>query len=168
VQLYWISASHTDCYARLTSLGLYVMYAQAVQSIRPIESTDWSIKLPCRRSRDFGIQKLISIVCSGPERPAWASLKPSGISFIKQEYIQGDLRCQERLVLGIVRPDTASSPFASLCQRKYVRWLTEWPTASATSPKRRMAMVEAAIEVARRDSGILRSQGALRAQKKGA
>jgi hypothetical protein len=39
VQLYWVSASHTGRYARLTSLGLYVMYAQAVQSVRPVEST---------------------------------------------------------------------------------------------------------------------------------
>jgi len=34
-----VSASHTGRYARLTSLGLYVMYTQAVQSVRPVEST---------------------------------------------------------------------------------------------------------------------------------
>ena len=39
MQLYWVSASHTGRYARLTSLGLYVMYAQAVQSVCPVEST---------------------------------------------------------------------------------------------------------------------------------
>ena len=36
-----IRARHTGRYARLTSLGLYVMYAQAVQSVRPVESTGW-------------------------------------------------------------------------------------------------------------------------------
>jgi len=39
VQLYWVGASHTGRYARLTSLGLNAMYAQAVQSVRPVEST---------------------------------------------------------------------------------------------------------------------------------
>jgi hypothetical protein len=34
-----IRARHTGRYARPTSLGLYVMYAQAVQSVRPVEST---------------------------------------------------------------------------------------------------------------------------------
>jgi hypothetical protein len=37
VQLYWVSGSHTGRYARLTSLGL-IMYAQVVQSARPVES----------------------------------------------------------------------------------------------------------------------------------
>jgi hypothetical protein len=32
-------ASYTGRYARPTSLGLYVMYAQAGQSVRPVEST---------------------------------------------------------------------------------------------------------------------------------
>jgi hypothetical protein len=34
-----IRARHTGRHARPTSLGLYVMYAQAVQSVRPVEST---------------------------------------------------------------------------------------------------------------------------------
>jgi len=39
MQLYLVSASHIGRYGRLTSLGLYVMYAQAVQSVRSVEST---------------------------------------------------------------------------------------------------------------------------------
>jgi len=39
MQLYWVSASHTGHYAKLTSLGLYVMHARAVRSVRPVEST---------------------------------------------------------------------------------------------------------------------------------
>ena len=36
-----IRARHTGRHARSTSLGPYVMYAQAVQSVRLVESTAW-------------------------------------------------------------------------------------------------------------------------------
>ena len=45
MQLYWVSASHTGRYARFTSVGLYVMYAQAVRSVCPVESTGLATKI---------------------------------------------------------------------------------------------------------------------------
>jgi hypothetical protein len=71
MQLYWVSASHTGRYARLTSLGLY---AQAVQSVRPVESTEANSILG---------QHLYQLTASAPSRYLHCPLssKDSGSAF---------------------------------------------------------------------------------------